>query len=277
MQTCLGRKNGWSDWRPQDQDTRVSVPSVHLLAHVFPWAVVWSITLVLSGLIHSQQADGNRRPRSSAGTNRWTTVTVLLRNSHRPERKTIQHRAQDRPAHDVKSDCPSNTTRPASVVQDFRTPTPRPHNRCESVKRVCFQKLTCEVAQNTGESQWPSDSGHSNWRRNGTRQCVDNSALGETCSLSHVRGNGGFLRHPDDGVAGAASNRRPRGDQSNAQTGAKGETVEHRQPAWDTVCEGGGHFPRGKTTRPWKLEPAGCSHPDRSQQRVGNAKMYYEN
>ena len=40
---------------------------------------------------------------------------------------------------------------------------------------------------------------HSNWRRNGTRQHVENTAMGETCSLSHVRGNGCCLRHPDDG------------------------------------------------------------------------------
>ena len=34
--------------------------------------------------------------------------------------------------------------------------------------------------------------------------------------------------------------------------------------------------PRGKITRPRKLEPAACSHPEHSIQRGGSAKMYYE-
>ena len=29
-------------------------------------------------------------------------------------------------------------------------------------------------------------------------------------------------------------------------------------------------------TRPWKLDPAACTHPEHSIQKGGNAKMYYE-
>ena len=64
-----------------------------------------------------------------------------------------------------------------TCTKDPRTSTPRSHNRCESVKRICFEKSPCDVARTTNESQWvvcESDSGHSNWRRNGTFQCVCN-------------------------------------------------------------------------------------------------------
>ena len=71
---------------------------------------------------------------------------------------------------------------------------------------------------------------------------MDNSAKDET--LSHVHGTGGFLRHTG-AAGGAAPIRRPRGDQNHhTQTGAKNDTVEHSQPAGDTVSDGEVTSPR---------------------------------
>ena len=65
--------------------------------------------------------------------------------------------------------------------------------------------------------------------------------MGETYPLSHVLGNGGILRHVDDGVA-TSNQQSVRGQSNRAQTGSKRETVEHRQPACDTLGRGRSHF-----------------------------------
>ena len=75
-------------------------------------------------------------------------------SSYYDQSMTIQYRLQDRPTYDDQTDDPSAVTIPTSDAQDLRTPTSRPHNRCESVKRVCFEKSTCEVAQKTKTRQW---------------------------------------------------------------------------------------------------------------------------
>ena len=147
----------------------------------------------------------------------WKSGHTLIRAGQfakggwQPPPEIISRRERMADSHCAQISCRHQSrrfiTRPTSDAQDFRAPTSRSHNRFESVKRFCFKKSTCQVAQKTKESQWhtrKSDSGHSSWRRNGTRQCVENSAMAGTFSLSHVRGNGCFLRHPDVGVTGGS-------------------------------------------------------------------------
>ena len=99
------------------------------------------------------------------------------------------------------------------------------------------------------------------------------SAMDEIYALPDVRGNGGFLRHTDDGVAGATSDWRPRGDQSTCpQTGAKRDTVEHRQPAREKSLS------RGKiTNQAMEVEIRRLQSSRNLQSRKGgHAKMYNE-
>ena len=59
------------------------------------------------------------------------TYTIIKTRRFRTDRKTDQRMT-------TIPTIPSVITRPTSDHQDFPTPTPRPHDRYESVKRVCF-------------------------------------------------------------------------------------------------------------------------------------------